>query len=99
MEGFMQAYWHHDSLILINGKFMVYTWKNVFDTYKQAFPDKVSMNQLLYKISTIKALSNKNAMVIGSWHRYSRENPPDGHFILLFEKIKGEWKIVVDQTT
>jgi len=50
----------------------------------------------------VKDVSRHSKTVIshtGSWELEREMDRPGGHFLLIWRKIKGEWKIAVDHTS
>lgn len=99
IEGFMKGYWENDSLMFIGKKGLTYGWKNTLNNYKKNYPDAKAMGQLMFTIIKIKSLSNIYQEVIGKWHLEREEGNLEGHFTLLFQKIKGSWVIVMDHSS
>ena len=99
IEGFMKGYWENDSLMFIGKKGLTYGWNNTLNKYKKNYPDEKAMGQLIFTIIKLKALSNQYQEVIGKWHLKREEGDLEGHFTLLFQKIKGQWVIVMDHSS
>lgn len=99
IPGFMQGYWKSDSLTFIGKSGPEHGWQTTLDHYIKAYPDKSTMGQLTFSNLNIKMLDANNAFVIGSWQLKRAKGDVGGWFTLLFRKIKGEWKIVVDHTS
>ncbi|UKJ07378.1 YybH family protein [Solitalea lacus] len=99
LEGFMAGYWKSDSLMFIGRKGPQYGWQNTLDNYKRGYPDKKAMGVLNFNIIKVEILSTNSAFVIGKWELQRESDKPSGHYTLLFKKINGEWKIVVDHTS
>ena len=57
------------------------------------------MGQLTFDFVKIEILSTTQAFVVGKWHLKRTEDDLSGHFTLLWKKINGEWKIVVDHSS
>ena len=98
LEGFMQGYWKSDSLLFVSTK-PTHGWQATLDNYKRGYPDKAAMGILSFDIIKVDVLDDKNAFVFGAWHLKRDKDNPGGYFTLLFKKIKGEWKVVVDHTS
>ena len=99
ISGFMQGYWHSDSLLFVGSKGPTYGWQRTLDNYKKNYPDKASMGILSFHDIKINLLDSNNAFVLGAWQLKREKDTPSGYFTLWFKKIKGEWKIVVDHTS
>jgi ketosteroid isomerase-like protein len=98
---YMQGYWKSDSLTFIGKKGITKGWQHTLDNYKKSYPDATSMGKLSFDIITIEVLSDTHAYVVGKWHLQRAESKGNlqGHFTLLFQKIKGTWFIVSDHSS
>jgi hypothetical protein len=99
IEGFMNGYWQNDSLLFIGKKGLTYGWKNTLDNYRKNYPDTKAMGQLIFTILMLKPLSNQYYEVVGKWHLIRIAGDLEGHFTLLFQKINGQWFIVMDHSS
>jgi len=100
IDAFMQAYWQSEKLQFIGSKKVTYGWQNTLDNYKKSYPDKATMGQLTFDVIDIKKLGRKSASLTGKWmlKREASKGDVGGHFLLLWQKVKGEWVIVADCT-
>ncbi|MEZ4988567.1 MAG: hypothetical protein R2795_26690 [Saprospiraceae bacterium] len=57
------------------------------------------MGQLVFEIKDITRHSRKVYSLTGSWELIREQDRPGGHFLLIWRKIDGEWKIVADHTS
>jgi ketosteroid isomerase-like protein len=78
---------------------VTYGWKNTLNNYKKGYPDAAAMGQLTFTILKVKSLSDQYQQVVGKWHLKRSQGNLDGHFTLLFQKIKGQWMIVMDHSS
>lgn len=99
IEGFMKGYWENDSLMFIGKSGITYGWRNTLNNYKKGYPDAAAMGQLKFTILKIKSLSDQYEEVVGKWHLQRSQGNIDGHFTLLFQKIRGQWMIVMDHSS
>lgn len=99
IRGFMKGYWENDSLMFIGKSGVTYGWKNTLENYKKGYPDAAAMGKLTFTILTVKSLSDQYQQVIGKWHLQREKGNVEGHFTLLFQKIKGSWLIVMDHSS
>ncbi|MCJ8210403.1 nuclear transport factor 2 family protein [Mucilaginibacter sp. RS28] len=99
IDEFMKGYWKSDSLMFIGSGGPKYGWQTTADNYKKHYPDKSAMGELSFNILQVKLLDKTNAFVLGGWKLKREKDQPGGYFTLLFRKINGEWKIVVDHTS
>ncbi len=99
LEGFMEGYWHSDSLRFIGSRGLTYGWEATLSNYKKGYPDRKAMGMLQFKLISIEKLSARSAFVIGQWHLKREAGDLSGHFTLLWKKIKGHWVIVADHSS
>lgn len=99
IKGFMKGYWESDSLMFIGKKGLTYGWENTLNNYRKSYPDVKAMGQLTFDIIKIMPLSGEYLEVIGKWHLKREAGDLEGHFNLLFRKIKGSWVIVMDHSS
>jgi ketosteroid isomerase-like protein len=98
--GFMQGYWQSDSLVFIGKRGLTYGWQATLDNYRRSYPDAAAMGQLTFSNLHITPLGADAAHVVGKWH-LTRPAAGDleGHFLLVFRKLKGQWVIVADHSS
>jgi len=99
IPGFMQSYWHSDSLVFIGRKGPTYGWQQTLDNYRRGYPDAAAMGQLTFSGLHIIPDGPRAAHVVGRWH-LARPTAGDvgGHFLLVFRQVKGQWVIAADHT-
>jgi hypothetical protein len=98
IEGFMEYYWHSDSLKFIGSKGITYGWAQTLLNYRKSYPDRETMGKLTFAVIEISELDPSNIFVIGKW-QLEKEKPAGGHFTLLWKLISGHWVIVTDHTS
>lgn len=96
---FMQGYWENDSLVFIGKSGPKYGYNTTLANYKKGYPDTTAMGKLNFTLLEIRKLSPRYYFVIGKWHLTRSIGNLSGHYTLLFENIKGEWKIVADHSS
>lgn len=99
IEKFMIGYWENDSLVFMGKNGPVYGYQAALNNYKKGYPDTASMGKLRFEVLSVKKLSNDYAFVIGKYFLTRTIGNANGSFTLLFRKINGEWKIVVDHSS
>jgi ketosteroid isomerase-like protein len=99
IESFMKGYWKNDSLMFIGKSGVTYGWSNTLNNYKKGYPDATAMGQLTFTILKVKSLSDQYQQVVGKWHLQRSQGNVEGHFTLLFQKIKGQWVIITDHSS
>ena len=100
IPGFMAGYWHSDSLVFIGKNGLTYGWQPTLANYRRKYPNAAQMGQLDFGDLRITPLSAESAQVVGRWH-LARPAAGDlqGHFLLVFKLLKGQWVIVADHTS
>lgn len=99
IEGFMEYYWKSDSLRFMTKEKVTKGWNATLKRYKQGYPDKASMGKLDFDILSVEVLGAEHALVTGKWTVLASNEKQSGHFNLLFRRINGEWRIVLDHTS
>ncbi|TGE04578.1 YybH family protein [Hymenobacter fodinae] len=100
VPGFMEGYWKNDSLVFIGKSGLTYGWQSTLDNYRRSYPTAAAMGQLDFSNLKIHPLSPDAAHVIGRWH-LARPTAGDlqGHFLLVFRRINGQWVVVADHSS
>lgn len=99
LDAFMDGYWESDSLKFIGGSGVTYGWQATLDRYKKGYPDKSAMGKLTFDILHIEDLGKKHMMVTGKWHLQREKDAPNGHYLLVWKKLKSEWVIIADHSS
>jgi len=99
IDAFMTAYWNSEELQFGGANGITKGWKKTLDNYKRGYPDQASMGKLSFVIKDMTRHSKSVVSLTGSWELERENDRPGGHFLLIWRKIKGEWKIVVDHTS
>jgi ketosteroid isomerase-like protein len=99
IDGFMQGYWHSDSLLFVGSSVPTHGWQATLDGYKKRYPGKAAMGTLTFTVLKVELLDKTNAFMLGAWRLQREKDAPGGYFTLWFRKVNGEWKIVVDHTS
>jgi len=99
IDAFMKHYWKSDQLQFIGSSGVTYGWQNTLDNYKRRYPDRQAMGKLKFDILKVNPRSRKVISLVGKFHLTREIGDLSGHFILIFQKIKGKWKIVADHTS
>lgn len=97
--GYMNGYWHSDSLVFIGKRGPQYGWQKTYDNYLKSYPDKAAMGELHFTLLKIECIDKKNAFVMGKWLLKREKDEPQGYFTLRLRKINGEWKVVYDHSS
>jgi len=99
LKEFMQSYWQSDSLVFTGKNGLKYGYKTVLANYMKNYPDTAAMGKLQFDLLQLKKLSFEYYYVIGKWQLHRTAGDLQGHFTLLFKKIKNRWLIISDHTS
>jgi ketosteroid isomerase-like protein len=99
IDAFMKAYWNSEELQFGGANGITRGWQQTLERYKSSYPDKATMGKLSFQIKDISRHSESVVSLTGSWELTRENDRPGGHFLLLWKKIDGHWKIVVDHTS
>jgi ketosteroid isomerase-like protein len=98
LELFMQGYWKSDSLMFVGSKGITYGWDQTLANYRKGYPDKSHTGKLDFEIHHLQKVGVGAYFMIGKFKLTREAGDASGYFTLLWKKIGGEWKIVVDHT-
>ncbi len=100
IDGFMESYWKSEELQFIGSKGVTFGWKQTLSNYKKSYPSKEAMGKLSFEVIKTDLLSKKVIMMSG---KFKLDRPKlgdlEGHFLLVWKKIKGKWYIIADHTS
>jgi len=99
IDAFMEAYWDSEELQFGGANGITRGWQQTLESYKKGYPDRASMGRLSFQIKDMTQQSADVVSLTGSWELVREHDRPGGHFLLIWRKIDGEWKIVVDHTS
>ena len=99
VDDFMKGYWNNDSMIFMGASGPNYGYQKTLNNYKKNYPDTTAMGKLSFEFNVIKKLSPDYYFIIGKYFLKRTIGDAKGVFTLLFRKINGEWKIIVDHTS
>lgn len=99
IDAFMQGYWNNDSLLFVGKSGPTYGYQNTLNNYKKNYPNKDYMGQLQFTLLEVKPLAKSVWMVLGKWALNRTAGNINGHYTLLFKKIKGQWVIIMDHSS
>ena len=96
LEGFMQGYWKSDSLKFYGSNGVTSGWNKTLANYKRGYPTKAHSGTLNFKVNDISKVSTGVYFVMGEYHLIRKIGKANGVFMIIFKKIKGNWKIIAD---
>lgn len=98
LDGFMEGYYKSDSLKFYGKNGLTKGWKQTLDNYKKGYPTKDHSGTLSFEITDISPIENQSYWVMGSYFLSRNVGDANGVFIVIFKKIKDEWKIIADMS-
>ena len=99
IDGFMEGYLPTDDLHFLGSGGLTAGWHATLERYKQRYPDQQTMGQLSFDLREITRRTKDVYTIIGKFHLSRHElDDMEGFFLLVLQKIKGDWKIVADST-
>jgi uncharacterized protein (TIGR02246 family) len=99
LDAFMKGYWNDDSLVFIGKAGPSYGYHQALANYKKNYTGPDQMGKLFFDLLKVKRLSSDYYFVIGKWFLKRKAGDVGGVYTLLFRKINGQWRIVVDHTS
>ena len=100
VDRFMTSYWNSDSLTFVSKVGVTYGYQATLENYKKRYPDRASMGSLKFDILQLDLLTPTLAYVIGRFQLTRPEiGNTEGHFTLLWRKVKNRWVIVSDHSS
>ena len=98
LEQYMAGYWQSEKLQFVGKNGIKYGWQATLDNYKLSYPTKEAMGQLKFEILSVET-TEKTAFVLGKWTLYKETQDVSGFYTLLWKKINGQWKIIIDHSS
>ena len=99
IESFMEGYWKSDNLKFYGQNGVTSGWDNTLANYKRNYPSKEHTGKLSFTVNAISKIDKKSYYVMGEYHLKRSVDNADGYFMIIFKKIKGQWKIIADTST
>lgn len=96
LEGFMQGYVKSDSLKFYGSSGLTHGWQNTLDNYKKGYPTKAETGNLSFTIDAITKIEDGAYYMMGQFHLVRDAGNANGVFLIIFQKIEGEWKVIAD---
>lgn len=99
IKGFMEGYWNSEEMRFVSGNSVSKGWQAAYDRYKVGYDTREKMGKLLFSEIEVTALDQNSAFVTGRFTLERVDDKPTGLFTLIFRKIEGKWRIVLDHTS
>ena len=99
IEAFMEGYTKTDDLHFLGSSGLTKGWDATLARYQKGYPDRQTMGQLTFDLKEITLRTDEVCTVIGRYHlERSEMDDASGNFLIVLQKIDGNWKIVADST-
>ena len=100
IDGFMQGYWHSDSLKFITKRGVKFGYDSVALGYKKNYNTPEKMGKLTFSHLKHYSLNTHNTLMqtTGTWHVVQKNETDSGMFSLFLKPLNGQWKIIIDHT-
>ena len=98
LEGFMQGYWKSEDLKFYGASGLTKGWDQTLANYKKGYPTKAESGTLNFTINGISKIEDNSYYVMGEFYLTRERGDANGQFLIIFRKIKGDWKIIADMT-
>lgn len=99
IEGYMSGYWESDSLKFITKTGITTGWKTTLDMYKQHYPSREVMGELVFDEVDMIQMNGSTVFVMGKWTLQKTNETVGGRFTQICKKIGEKWKIIIDHTS
>lgn len=99
LEGFMHNYWHSDSLKFVGKSGITYGWESTLNRYQASYPDQEKRGILRFDFIHLDKISDDAWYQVGKYTQVRKKDTLSGHFMLIWKKIDGEWRIVADHSS
>lgn len=96
--GFMEPYWHSDSMRFMGKSGVTKGWQSTLERYKKNYAPN-QMGILSFDELHFDVLSSESAWVDGKWTLFRTSDTLSGRFSLLWKRLNGKWQIVADHSS
>lgn len=98
IEGFMEPYWHSDSLRFMGKSGVTLGWNATLARYKKNYKPS-EMGKLEFTGLYFNHINDETAWVDGKWTLFRTNDTLSGHFSLLWKRMDEKWQIVADHSS
>ncbi|TAE14870.1 MAG: nuclear transport factor 2 family protein [Bacteroidetes bacterium] len=99
LDNFMVGYWESDSLLFVGKNGATYGYQATLANYRKSYPTKDEMGTLKFDIKHVRNMGKGTYFVLGAWFLERKVGNVQGMYTLIWRKINGQWKIVVDHSS
>jgi len=97
---FMEGYWQSPHLTFYSAKKVTRGWQATLERYQKTYQGEGrEMGKLAFRDLDIQMLGADHAFVRGRFVLALKKENAEGLFTLIFQKVKGQWRIVHDHTS
>jgi len=101
IRGFMEIYDNSPNTLYVGAQ-LVRGYETVLQSYLKRYPTPERMGKVNFYDLEVRPLGTDHSHVLGRW-KLERTKEAGGTvggvFTLIFKKISGEWKVIVDHTS
>lgn len=99
LDDFMIPYIHSDSLVFIGSRGLNYGWNKTLSNYQKTYDSPEKMGKLLFENEKIDQIGESAIWIAGRWNLFRTNDTLNGSYLLIWEKIEGQWNIVADHSS
>ncbi|WP_336514893.1 nuclear transport factor 2 family protein [Pollutibacter soli] len=99
LDNFMIGYWENDSLMYIGSSGITYGYAQTLARYKTKYSDTAKMGKLKFDIIKLNPIGQDHYLLVGRFYLKRSVGDLSGYFNLLWKKIDGQWKIILDHSS
>ena len=100
LEAFMQGYWNSPDVVFTSRGRVRRGWQATLNSYREHYgTSPESMGRLEFSDLEVHPLAPNVAWVLGRWTLSGGDADSTGVFTLLFSRIAGSWRIVMDHSS
>ena len=99
IDAFMEGYRRSPETTFSSAEGVKRGWDTVLERYRQRYPDKEAMGNVLFDDFEVTPLGKDSTLVKGHWLLQRETEPLEGVFSLIFVRYSEGWKIIHDHTS
>lgn len=99
LEEYMQTYWKSEELTFSAGGRTTRGWQATLDRYRKRYATPEQMGTLTFGQLETRRLGPDASLMLGVWKLDRRNEPVEGNFSLVWQRIDGRWVIVHDHSS
>lgn len=99
LDEYMQTYWKSEELTFSAGGRTTRGWQATLDRYRKRYATPEQMGRLTFEQLETRRLGPDASLMLGVWKLDRRNEPMQGNFSLVWQRIDGRWVIVHDHSS